>query len=79
MHPRFGTGMGMNVVLARAKPSRPAIATVFHRYGLAGILASSTAKSSGPEALGVGLGLGDAVALAVGVAVAAEGEVGACA
>jgi len=92
MHPTFGKRIGVNVALARAYPSSPAIAMVFHCGTLLAVvpLASSAAKTSEEEVVGIGialgvgfgfglaLGLGSTadVAVALGVvAVAASGDV----
>src|SRR5438105_5271502 len=55
MHPRAGTGIGANVVLALATPSRPAIATVLYVHALAVPFASRTANKSGREGSAVGV------------------------
>jgi len=66
--------------LALARPSSPAIATVFQVYAFAVPLASRTAKSRGPGAVGLGVALGlGAVAMALGVVSTVGVEVGACA
>src|SRR5258707_11921724 len=79
MHPIFGTGIGMKVVLALARPSRPAIATVFQMYAFVVPLASRTAKrrdlGCGALGLGLALGLAAGTAEAVGVGASATGEV----
>jgi len=58
MQPRAGTGIVVNVVLALAYPSRPAITTVLYVHALAVPLASSAAKSNVGEVFGVAVGLG---------------------
>src|SRR4029077_3011152 len=79
MHPIFGRGIGTNVVLALARPSSPAMATVFQVYAFTVPLASRTAKSRGRDdgalELGVTPGLADCVAEAPGVDPDASGEV----
>src|SRR5690349_21634726 len=76
MQPRTGTGIGANVVFARANPSSPTIATVLYVHALAVPFASRAANSSVAETLGagcddgVGFAVGDATADGVAIAVA---------
>lgn len=54
--------MGVNVALARAYPSSPAMATVFHPIGLVVPLASSAANSRVGDGLTAGEPVGEGLA-----------------